>query len=396
MIIAGGCYRERCLVPEYLRILGSGGRAAAAISAASPGSVLHAYAFTGWADDVRSSMHALGILPILTEIPENIGFSYLHPLAWPTVEPDALVQHPAIQVNGDVVLRFGFMEGDAIVQANCAIYDPQSSINLPAFRDNGSSARTLAVVLNEQQLCSATNTTELRTAASNLMERWSASVIVVKAGVRGALVFDRERGVTSVPPYRSALVFKIGSGDVFSALFAHYWGEQSLDPAAAADLASRGVSVFVEDRALPIPAEDILRHRRPAFSGNDPGRIYLAGPFFDIAQRWRVEEALERLQTLGVSVFSPLHEVGTGTAASEIAGADLAGLRDCTAVLALVDGGDPGTLFEVGFARALGIPVVALAETANSRDLTMLEGSGCEITHDFASALYLATWAARR
>ncbi|WP_236961022.1 nucleoside 2-deoxyribosyltransferase [Methylobacterium durans] len=122
--------------------------------------------------------------------------------------------------------------------------------------------------------------------------------------------------------------------------------------------------------------------------------IYLAGPFFDLAQRWLVEEALERLQALGAPVFSPLHEVGMGRPAQETATADLEGLDRCAAVLALLDGADPGTLFEVGYARAHGKPVVVLAERVEDLHLTMLAGSGCAVVRDLTSALYRTVWAA--
>jgi nucleoside 2-deoxyribosyltransferase len=122
------------------------------------------------------------------------------------------------------------------------------------------------------------------------------------------------------------------------------------------------------------------------------GPIYLAGPFFDLGQRWMVEEIYRTLVDLGAGVFSPLHEVGTGLSADAIAEADLRGLRGCSKVLALLDGGDPGTLFEVGYARALGIPVVALAERMEGENLTMIAGSGCEVTHDLATAIYHVMW----
>jgi len=43
MDIAGGLYRERCYIPKWDALFGSGGRAAAAISILSPGGILHTY-----------------------------------------------------------------------------------------------------------------------------------------------------------------------------------------------------------------------------------------------------------------------------------------------------------------------------------------------------------------
>ena len=60
----------------------------------------------------------------------------------------------------------------------------------------------------------------------------AADVVVVKRGCSGATVHRPGRDPVAVPAYRSARVFKIGSGDVFSAAFAHHWGERGLDAAA--------------------------------------------------------------------------------------------------------------------------------------------------------------------
>lgn len=95
---------------------------------------------------------------------------------------------------------------------------------------------------------------------------------------------------------------------------------------------------------------------------------------------------------LDVPVFSPLHEVGTGGSAAEIASADLDGLQQCGAVLALLDGIDPGTVFEVGYARATGKNVVGLAEHLPDYQRTMFEGTHCRLTSDFTTALYMTAW----
>ncbi|WP_192282583.1 nucleoside 2-deoxyribosyltransferase, partial [Methylorubrum zatmanii] len=227
-----------------------------------------------------------------------------------------------------------------------------------------------------------------------LLAAHDAEIVVVKRGCEGARVFRVGGMPADIPAYRSERVFKIGSGDVFSAAFAHHWGERGLDAVDAADLASRSVAHFVDYHALPLPPAAELASQSALPAGRRPGLIYLAGPFFDLAQRWLVEEALERLQALGAPVFSPLHEVGTGRPAQETAAADLEGLDRCAALLALLDGADPGTLFEVGYARARGKPVVVLAERLDDPNLTMLVGTGCRVARDLTSALYQAAWAA--
>lgn len=393
MIIAGGSYLETCAVPPWRRLFGSGGRAAAAVGRLSPGTQLHTYADAGWALDVERSMHAFGVTAQVRSIDRKISFSYFHPLSDALLEPADLSRQAPLTVSGAVVLRFDFVEGDAIVAASRAVYDPQGGMGR-AFGANGSRADTLAVVLNQDEAETATGTAGADVGIA-LLAIHQADVVVVKRGCAGARVFQAGVAPIDVPAYRSDRVFKIGSGDVFSAAFAHYWGERGLDPLAASDLASRSVGHFVDYHALPLPAATDLADMT-ALPMGAPGLIYLAGPFFDLAQRWLIEEALDRLRTLGAPVFSPLHEVGTGLPASETATADLRGLDRCTAVLALVDGSDPGTVFEIGYARAHDKPVVVLAERTPIRDLSTLAATGCEIVGDFTSALYRAVWASTR
>jgi nucleoside 2-deoxyribosyltransferase len=128
--------------------------------------------------------------------------------------------------------------------------------------------------------------------------------------------------------------------------------------------------------------------------GNTEFDIYLAGPFFNIAQKWLVEESRAALMGMGLKVFSPLHDVGLGTA-REVAPRDIAALKVSRVVLALVDGIDPGTIFEIGYARSLGKPVVVLAESTADEPLKMLVGTECDIVADFVSAVYRAAWTAR-
>ncbi|HEV7255416.1 MAG TPA: nucleoside 2-deoxyribosyltransferase [Mesorhizobium sp.] len=85
-----------------------------------------------------------------------------------------------------------------------------------------------------------------------------------------------------------------------------------------------------------------------------------------------------------------------GGPVASLATADLAGLESCDAVLAVMDGRDPGTLFEVGYARSNGIPVIMLAENVREGDLTMFSGTGCEVVPDVSTAAYKAVWAARK
>jgi nucleoside 2-deoxyribosyltransferase len=125
--------------------------------------------------------------------------------------------------------------------------------------------------------------------------------------------------------------------------------------------------------------------------------VYIAAPFFTIAERWMVRETRNALHDCGATVFSPLHDVDVKNNRSkltdrEIASLDLKGLEDSDVIFAVANGIDPGTLFEVGYGIAKGKRVIVLVENINPNDLTMLSGTGCEIVSDFATAVYKASW----
>ncbi|QYC09617.1 PfkB family carbohydrate kinase [Brevundimonas nasdae] len=389
--IVGGVYRERCVEPLWDAIYGSAGRALAATTQIAPGARLVSYVDSATATGAQALADDCGATFEGHPTPASVCFDYLHPLAAPRINPQpGTVTNEPITVSGDVVLRYGMLEGDAVVHAKKAIYDPQSSFGTQPFGANGSTAERLAIVLNKAEAKSMTGIEDPEIAAKSLLGD-GVEVVVLKMGPLGALVMTANR-VQRIPLYKSASVFKIGSGDVFSSTFAALWGVQGLDPFEAADIASRATAYYCENRSLPPPDPEALRQQ--SFEPLTPGKgtVYLAGPFFDIGQRWLVEEANDYLLEMGANVFSPVHEVGPGPA-DIVAPEDIKGLERSDVVFAILNGMDPGTIFEVGYAVKKGIPVVGLAQNVRLEDLKMMEGTGCEIHSDFASAIYRAIWA---
>jgi nucleoside 2-deoxyribosyltransferase len=117
--------------------------------------------------------------------------------------------------------------------------------------------------------------------------------------------------------------------------------------------------------------------------------VYLAGPFFNLQQRWLVDVVNA---SLAPHVWSPSHEVGSG--GLEVAQQDLDGLELCDAVLALLDDNDQGTVFEIGCATKMNIPTVMYAEHLDAEGSKMLLGTGTQHYDDLSTAVYKAQWAA--
>jgi nucleoside 2-deoxyribosyltransferase len=121
------------------------------------------------------------------------------------------------------------------------------------------------------------------------------------------------------------------------------------------------------------------------------GQIYLAGPFFTFSERWLVNEIYNTLKGFGLNVFSPFHDVGHGKA-KDVVQQDLDGLDKSDIVFAIIDGLDPGTLFEVGYAISENKKVIAFVQKEGEESLKMLEGTDCSIERDLTTALYKIYW----
>ncbi|MYF31326.1 MAG: nucleoside 2-deoxyribosyltransferase [Gammaproteobacteria bacterium] len=391
LTVAGGLYHERCIWPDWNRVLGSGGRAAAAVVEHVDTITFHTYASPSAVQEFRpqAEIDKLDFRP--KDVDQFISFEYVHSLSTPVItpSPSQIERYDPIDAEAEVVLRFGMLEGTARVEAERCVYDPQSALAPEPFKENGSYAGKLAIVGNRSEICELAGDESPSAAGARLVEE-GAEVVVIKSGAEGAQVITAS-DATSVPPYRSDAVWTLGSGDVFAAMFAARWAVHRDSPVEAALLASAAVSSYAESRELQVPPVESLLRREAVATKAISRKVYLASPFFTVSELWLVDDVRRGLSDLGLEVFSPLHEVGPGPA-GEVAPADIAALKDCDIVFAILDGLDSGTVFEVGYARALEKPVYAFAQNVSRGDLTMIEGSGCRVYNDLVTALHHAAW----
>ncbi|HEX7931068.1 MAG TPA: PfkB family carbohydrate kinase [Sphingomicrobium sp.] len=369
IVIAGGCYFESCEAPHWRALYGSGGRAAHALIGLAP-VTLHTY-FPKAREPDLYPLVAAGIEVKLTENETALSFSYFHPLSDPALAPvrAEIRRHPALRAEGEAVLRFGMLDGDAVVGGRRVVYDPQSVGDFAPFGQNGSSAGSLALVLNAEELTAATRQDDLEAAARTLLQA-GAELVIVKSGVHGAFVHILGRPPVHVPAYWSDTVFKIGTGDVFSAAFTHAWAYLGREPVEAAHAASKSVAHYAASRALPLPAAEAIPERR-AVSARQDGVVNLIGSTARLADRWLFEEAAWRLGELGAHVRRwdepPDRPPADG------------------AFLVLADQIRPESLGKIAD-HTLAPRLVVLSETA------MSVPAGVRQTADFTTALYWACW----
>ena len=402
--ITGGAYVEHCVEPQWEQLYGSGGRAAAALSDLSKSVSLSTYLADTDKPGLDSLSAAFGFTTRVSAIPETVSFSYYHGLSEPRIRPPLhLIKHAApLILDSENVLRFGFVEGDAIVDGKRVVYDPQSAYNPRPFAENGSTAERLAIVANTGECIALagplSGSPDAEYLARRVLETQTAEVVVMKRGGFGVTIVTAS-GAKSLPAFKTAHVWPIGSGDVFAAVFSHFWLEENLDPFEAARLASLSAAYYCQTISLPISTEALETFAASPVAIGTSGfpkkhnKVYLAGPFFTMAQRWMIEQGRRYLSEQGFQIFSPYHDVGYGTAA-EVVPTDIAALQQSDFVFAIVDGLDSGTLFEIGYAKSLGKPVVAFVQNETEQSLKMLQGTDCEIVSDFASAIYRMTWIA--
>lgn len=397
MIVLGGTYREEVALPDWAALAGSGLRAAAALSDARVPPRLVTAVDDATREEAELVCAALGVAADLSvRRTEAVGFSYFTPLSAPRVNGPKSRLVGTLHADDDTVLVFGLVEsGDVQVRAGTVVLDPQRPRDLGPFeRPAGTDGARLVVVANTAEVRQLGDAPDERQAAESLLG--NAQGVVTKRAAAGCTVSwvdgDREVRHEDIGAHPTSRVWPIGSGDVFSAGLTHALANGA-DLVEAARVGSAAAAHWCSTQVAAVPLPVLEGDRSALPPALPPGRplVYLAGPFFSAGERWLVEELRTTLGSLGVDVFSPLHDVGTG--GPEVAQADLEGLRDCDSVLALLDGADPGTVFEVGWAVRDATPVVGYASVLDAEVSKMMSGTAVELHRDLATACYRAAWA---
>lgn len=383
--VVGGTYRENCVEPAVDRLVGSGLRAAGLLASLGDSVDFVTTIDDESAPEFEAVCLALGVAGHASSRTDPIAFTYDTPIHRAKQRGTATAQ--PLQVRHDAVLAFGMVETSWTVRADTLVIDPQHSTvdALLAAADAG----RITLILNEHEARRATGQIDVEQAAKDLLSR-GVEAVVVKRGALGGIVAHRD-DITGFGAIATDNVHPLGSGDAFSAGYCHAWSSGA-DPRTSAQHGSRVAAAHSITGSPQLRAGFLDGLANPLPYPRAAPRIYLAGPFFGVAERQLIRTVRGALVHLGADVFSPFHEIGPG--GDEVAAMDLEGLKTCHAVLAVLDGADPGTLFEAGWATRAGIPVVGLAEHPSDHAWTMLRGTGAFITDDLSSALYNSAWAA--
>lgn len=384
LTVVGGSYREACVEPRKDDLRGSGVRAAAILASLGTSCSFVTCIDRESIDELQALSHAFSFELKHHERAGTVQFEYETPISKPRwLAPQTPIEFDISATN---VVAFGMLDANWLISAEQVVLDPQHS-DLPTALERINYRHSLAIVLNSHEAYAATGKAPIE-AGFDLL-RLGADVVVVKHGALGGIVFHNDMA-KEFGPIPTESVNTIGSGDAFTAGYAYGWFS-GLKPFEAAALGARVAAAHSACSTFEI-TDTILSSLPQAlnYPTKDSPKIYLAAPFFSSSQRIFLETVRNAIVDAGADCFSPLHEIGAG--GDEVARLDLDGLESCDAVLALLDGTDPGTIFETGWATRHGIPVVGFAAEPHIHDWTMLRGSGATIRSDITTATYHAIW----
>jgi hypothetical protein len=127
MTIVGSTYFEFCMFPYWKELYGSGWRAACSLSEHTDDINFYTYLASRDNDLFKLNPVSQKIKSFsFQSIEQTLGFEYFHGLTQPKITPNpySIQQNQIIEVSDDVILRYGFIEGDAKVNGKKVVYDP--------------------------------------------------------------------------------------------------------------------------------------------------------------------------------------------------------------------------------------------------------------------------------
>lgn len=326
------------------------------------------------------------------EIPQSITFKYNFSLDNPLIFP-SLPNIEKIDMGlkqADNIVCFGMLEGAYKIKGRKVVYDPQTAIKPNSFSSFGE-AEELVYIINKSEAESISNFTEDEDIKCFFFEKEKVTAVIVKNGPYGATVFLNDTK-HNISPYVTPNVNKIGSGDIFTSSFAYYWMEKGFPIEKCAELASLSTAYFCDLQAY-VDTSNISNSIYPKYKFKDLSskQVYIASPFFSLAELILVDKIRSAFLSFGIKVFSPFHDIGLGDDES-IAKKDIEGLTNSDIIFCVFDNLDSGTLIESGYAFAKDKTIIGYHRTCDPKELLMLTPSNTKLFINLTTAIYQTIW----
>jgi sugar/nucleoside kinase (ribokinase family)/nucleoside 2-deoxyribosyltransferase len=413
VVVIGGIFREQLPPADrpVRRIGGSG--FVAALTAAALGAKVSLVSYVG-EHDARAALAPLRRAGVDTSAVEILpGVSGIFSLTdlidrsapRPSYRPAEAVPSlpPAVEhvTKAPVVLAFGFPDFDPMTWITAAVrpggtllWDRQGwlSRNINRLQLDELPVATRIYLANLEEMRAEANRERYVEA---LAEQPAAGfdAALIKCGRWGTVAITSANREL-VPAFLATPASVIGSGDCFAgAVAARLAQGDSLGQAAHVGAAS--ASLFVERQSnTPSPAladgvAEVLKTRSRC--AVDPVAVenlsvYLAGPWFTTGESLLIGELEAVLENLGLTVISPRRDIGqlpqnpTREEILAIGREDYAAVDECALVVAVLDGDDPGTLMEVGYAAKAGKPIIGLSSLPDVVPQPMRDAANVRVT----------------
>lgn len=323
---------------------------------------------------------------------ELITFQYSFALDEPSIFPNPLNIPIAKQweVVANDVIAFGMLESDYKIEAQKVVYDPQTSIKPKVFSKIGK-AEKLVYIINRNEAHSISSSDCIEDIKTFFFHKEKVEAFIIKNGPYGATLYTKNNDY-EIPSFITNNVYKIGSGDIFTASFGYYWMIKGFSFEKSALLASKSTALYC-DKKVYISCAENVSFKYQEFKGRNLSekQVYLASPFFSLSELILVDKIRNALLSFGVKVFSPFHDIGLGEEIA-IAKKDIEGINNSDVVFLVLDNLDSGTLIESGFSMANDKKLIGYHRTCDENNLLMLKPSKISIYKNLTTALYHTIW----
>ncbi|MGJ8716136.1 MAG: PfkB family carbohydrate kinase [Maribacter stanieri] len=326
------------------------------------------------------------------EYNELITFKYSFALDQPDIYPNPLriTKTNDINVKDKNVIAYGMLETDFNIIAEKVVYDPQTSLKPIQYSDFGKAKELVYIInLNEAySLASSKNITDIKT---YFFESEGAKAFIIKNGPFGATLYYGKNEY-NIPAYITENVSKIGSGDIFTSSFGYYWMEKKLSLEESAINASKSTSFYCDKKAyIDCSKPTQFEYKEFQYIDLSKKQIYLASPFFSLAELILIDKIRSVFLAFGIKVFSPFHDIGLGDDIS-IAKKDILGIEDSDIIFCVFDNLDPGTLVESGYSLSKEKKIIGYHRTCDEANLLMLKPGDFKCYKNLTTAIYKTIW----
>lgn len=323
---------------------------------------------------------------------EFITFQYSFALDEPSIFPNPLniSKTEKWKTKSDDIIAFGMLESDYEITCKRAVYDPQTSTQPRRFSEFGI-AGELVYIINRNEAYSISSSKDIEHIKKYFFEKENAKAFIIKNGPYGATLYTKLEEI-NIPCYITENVYKIGSGDIFTASFGYYWLNKNLSLKQSALLASKSTAIYCDKKAY-MDCTNNFKFEYEEFKAINLSekQVYLASPFFSLSELILVDKIRYALLSFGVKVFSPFHDIGLGEAIS-IAKKDIEGIKNSDVIFAVLDNLDSGTLVESGFSMAYNKKIIGYHRTCDEKNLLMLKPGDFTTNSNLTTALYQTIW----